>query len=178
METKEIYDGEEWMDYLPAYDLTEDTQRMLDQVRKIVKSNSYYYLGFGIPDERLLPVAALGTIESTITVQPYSYLTYITAAFDQAPGFQLNIYDKGVNAYMSEGFLLSETFARDMSPTNPGEPFGPRFLEAPLAVSKQGQLNVEITNLATSPNNIRLLFAMAVPLTPKSVGAPLLQGGE
>lgn len=170
-----------FLDSLGAYNASRGQNRQLDQCRLFARVNpGYFHKGYVFPRPEFAVVGSLATVEDTITIPPNSYLLYITGGIgtedaDAGAGFDFQIYDKGANAYLGLNDLnFWRTTTGDMRETVPGvdgEPTGPWFLTAPYCVTPPGQLNLSLTNLATTEVFMQMLLLFAVPVTPQSRAA-------
>lgn len=166
-----------WLDSLPAYNPNPLSEQMLDSLRKIQESGSYYFQANGVPDPDHMVVAAFDSFEDEISVPPGSILTMVTAysatsAQGIDDGFKAQIYDKG-----SKTTLFAATFGKNQAIFDNigldiyGNPYmGPHILASPFVVLWPGQVNIEIRNMASVANTIQLALFFAIPVTQKSIG--------
>lgn len=188
-------DRNEWLDNLPAYDMTHGRIEQLDQARLFdCAAPRYYWYGFGIPGNITdMTFAALATFQDTISIEPFSYLVSISVGHvsldgeglptDPGQGFKFNVYDKGAKVYISQQDLakdinLGGNFLPQVDENNLVLPTGQYWLTSPVVVTPPGQFNVEITNLENNENIIQVLLQFAIPLNVQSRNATSVKVGS
>lgn len=166
------YRDTSWLDSLPGYDMYPGVSKLLDGLKRVQESGSYYYDARGVPDAGNAEVAAFDSFEGEISIVPGSLLMMVSSYSTQGEGFKVQVYDKG-----SKTTLFAGTFGKDESVfgqvrANPvyGDVYrGPHMLEAPFVVLSPGQVNVEIRNLSESANILQVAFHLAVPVNTRSL---------
>lgn len=176
------YKETDWLDSLPGYDMYPGVSQLLDGLRGIQESGSYYFQAFSVPasgDDA--NIAAFDSFEGEISIVPESILTMVSSYSTQAEGFKVQVYDKG-----SKTTLFAGTFGKDESifgqirahPVYGDQYRGPHILAAPFVVVRPGQVNVEIRNMSASANVLQVAFYFAVPVSTRSLGRVQARGGR
>lgn len=163
-----------WLDSLPGYDSYPGVIGLLDGLRKIQESGSYYFQAFGVPAANAdATLAGFDAFEEDISVVPDSVLTMVSSYSTQPEGFKVQVYDKG-----SKTTLFASTFGKDESVfgqvrASPvyGTPWrGPHIMQSPFVVIRPGQVNVQLRNLSENNNVVQVAFYFAVPVDTRSLG--------
>lgn len=189
------YDLNTYTDNLGAYTVDEGAIDTLELARQLIESGKYYHLGVPFPGISSINFAAQDTLTGNITVPPLSYLVSITGDIFYSSGgskgtranegFQFRIYDKGakMDTFLTTYFGSSKPNAglmihRSAPNSSSDHPVGPYFLKSPMVVLAPGALQISVTNLATQPCWIQLLFQFAVPVSRLSANEMLIKGGR
>lgn len=195
----------DWLQDLPAYNLWEGTDRMLDLMTLLWESDAYYCNLIPFPNNistNLNLVDPNGytanfvpgeTQTGSIQIPVNSYLVNITMQFlqgdgstghtYQGPGFKARVYDKATQSDLFYGqFAHNFTAGSDMNSITynvPDNPMGPYILVSPYCVQPPGIIQLEVTNLDVSNNQcIQMLFGFASPKNQISVNVvPILKEG-
>jgi hypothetical protein len=127
-----------------------------------------------IPNASNTAVIALGRFEQRISVPPQSYI-WGFAAYSQQ-GFQVQIYDLGTSEpWFSQPLNYQNLSGQGSTPEGITSPL--YLLPAPRLVLEPGLLSVQITNLSSQVNTIKLLMLMVTPAPgtqPKNVWNAIL----
>ena len=168
-----------WYEQNGAYDLWSGTDLLLDLTRYILDSDAYIFRGVGFPKGEDVNIAEGQTFSGTLNLIPYSYVLSVTGWSANDNQFTVRIYDKGAqtDVYARQFGWFPSVISNMTGQSNNGEvilnndidnPFGPYFFRDPLIILPPGVLQIQITNVATSPSLQRLgicqmFFNVAVP---------------
>lgn len=176
------YQGQ-YLDYLPAYNLSAGLDRLLEVSRVILEDGGYQWRGYAFPLGADILIGARATFTGNIPIIPNSYLISITGYSSQALGFNVRIFDKGARADIIErqfdyGLDLASNMEDQFTPavTPEDAPFGPNYMLSPLIFLPPGSLQIEIVNLAAAAANIQILLGMAVPITSRALQQVRVEG--
>lgn len=168
-------DPTDFINRLPAYDQSAQTDVLLDLLREIIYSGNYYWVGASFPYGSLVNVPADATVTGSVALPPGTYITSITHFNDPTvnpEGFKLLMYDKGTKAPIAYGgYIKNNIISSDMVVQNIADPeptgsgiFGPAYLTSPFIVTPPGVINWEIVNFSSNAAIIQVMLSTAVPV--------------
>lgn len=171
----EVLDPDKWLNALPAYNLNEGVDLMLDLMRRLAVSTDYFYMGVVVPAGSFISIAGYQGYESAVILPPETYIVSMSGYSSDPAGFMVAINDKGSKVQMMEKTFIHSSLVLGRESKDDGtigfdEPFGPFILPSPFCVLKPGQLQVQITNLATATANIQVLLGCAIPVSAQNIG--------
>lgn len=181
-----------YLDLLPAYDQSWQTDALLDIERQVWDADNYYWYGIPFPTggdiifNQTGSPNVLQTFSGDITVPPFAILTKITyfqGLLSDGVGApsgrcKLRVYDKGGKVDMiHKQFAMIDNVASNMTGQDTGllsgqnDPFGPYMLMERKIVMPPGVLHLEITDMSGVANiAIQVLLSFAVPRNRQSLG--------
>lgn len=165
---------------LVAYQSWGGLDEMLDLSKLIIESDNYIWAAEGVPDHGSIMFDPGVTLSGGIAVPPGTFVTSVQG-YNQGPGFNLKIFDKGTTASLFyTDYIRNGPMVSNMQLSVPGEntPFGPGLLSSPFIVTPPGQIGWEITNADTAnPQQIQILICMAQPITAVTIGHQVISRG-
>lgn len=119
----------------------------------------YVWRGVVVPRAAQALVPARRQIEERVSVPAGSYLVALAGSSGASAGFRFRIFDVGAQAALEEVPDELRSGALDASDEDPIM----HVLPEPYVIIPPGQLQVVLTNMATSANAMQLLLHFAVP---------------
>lgn len=171
----EYNDPDTWLNALPAYNLNEGVDLQLDLLRRLAVSTDYFWRVISVPKSDSMNIGAFQGFESGIILPPETYIVSLSGYSSDAAGFMFAISDKGSKVQMMEKAFIHSSVILGRESKEDGtigfdEPFGPFLIPSPFCVLKPGQLQIQITNLASVAANIQVTLGCAVPVTAQNIG--------
>lgn len=190
----------EFIDRIPVYDTYGPNWDRLDQARMITEAFNYapYTLCYPFGPTSGLTFGALATKEGSLQIAAGAFLIGISgfssvssiataSPTDNGAGFRFSVTDKGSGVGVAErSFIFDRLLAGVGRTPNPElndafvSPYSkmgafPYWLDAPMLITKPGQVQVAITNLAGASAFIQLALHFAYPINNSSVNTPQIK---
>lgn len=179
------YPVDEFVRQLHPYRDRPEYDSWIELHKKLWNSKAYIYHSWAVPSGAgaQLNFATYETKTFAIQMPPGTYVTMINGYFDEAEGFVYQITDKGgMITYVDNDMVKNEIGAGDfvantVNPPSDGDvvPFGGGLIHGPFIIVDPGAVQVEITSLADSTQNIQLYLACAVPVGAQSLGTQIVR---
>lgn len=169
-DTSYLFGGTAHLDNLPAYNLHEGVDRLLDSYRSIFESGNYFPLIVPFPQAQSITFAARQQKQGLIAIPRNSLVLGISGYGDDGAGnyignFQIRLYDlvSGLDLFTGQ-WGYSTLDAPPLIGNLPSSPtdtvFGINLLETPFTVLKDNALQITVQNLNTAAASTIIQIAL------------------